>query len=135
MIILEINKLFQEIIGLRLFGGSKCYGCFTIIVPFWALVSMGFCALLSFLYFIWNLNEDVGKASPSLIPALSFPMHSIIYWHLLIKRAQFISIFDDMEMVINGSKYSRRFAKPRKEIRNLKSAISFPDVNMDYEKP
>lgn len=105
MIILETNKLFQKIVGLRLFGGGKYgYECFTIIVPFWAFFSMVFVALSSFLNFISNLNEDVGKALPSLLPALSFPMLNIIYWHLLMKRAHFISLFDDMQTVINESK-------------------------------
>lgn len=101
MIILETNKLFQEIIGLRLFGGSKYHKYFTIIVPIWAFISMVFVASSSFLNFIWN--EDVGEALPSLVPALSFPMLNIIYWQLLMKRAYFISLFDDMETFVDES--------------------------------
>lgn len=105
MIVLEIDKMFQNLFDLQSFGGSKYHRYFTNIARILASVSMVLLTLWIFLNFIWNVNDKIEIALPSLSAGVGFYLATAQHWSLLINRAHFHSLFDDMQAIIDDSTY------------------------------
>lgn len=105
MIVLEVNKVFQYLIGLESFGGGKYQRFFTNIAPIMPSMSMLLTSLWMFLNFIFNVNDNIQTALASLPGALAYIMLAILHWHLVINRIYFYSLFEDMQAIINESTY------------------------------
>lgn len=105
MLVLEINEIFQKLIDLQSFGGSKYHRYFTIIARILASVSMLLLTLWIFLNFIWNVNDNIEIALPSLSAAVGFYLATAQHCSLLINRAHFHSLFVDMQAIIDDSTY------------------------------
>lgn len=104
MIIFEINKIFREIFELRWFNRFKYRECIPIVVPIF--ITFVWCSMIymSFMHFISNINDNnIDRALPSVTPFLSFSSVTIIYWYLLRYRADFYSIFDYMQAIVDES--------------------------------
>lgn len=106
MIILEINKLFHEVIGLQSFQRSKYGGNIQIVVPFFVTVSLFGVASTSFVHFLLNVDDKILIALPSLQTVFAFPMIVLIYWYFLKFRADFYSLFDDIQAIIDESTWN-----------------------------
>lgn len=100
MIALKINKILRAIICLEVFGGAKyvTYGLRIFVSS--KLISV---VVLSFMYFAYNFKENIHKAIITWAPTLGLSMFAIQYWHLLINRKRFYSLFTDMERTVNES--------------------------------
>lgn len=106
MIVLEINKIFEEVIGLRLFSGSKYHRCITVTAPILMLGSMLLSALWASIIFIWNVNDNFQLALSSVLPFLGYFMLATVHGHFLINRAYFNSLFEEMQAIVNKSTFS-----------------------------
>lgn len=100
MIVLEVNKIFQNLIGMEPFGPSKYHRYFN---PNSAFVSMFLLTLWTSLNFICNINEDIVEALSSMRTASGFFMMASLNWSFLINRAHFYSLFVDLQAVVNDS--------------------------------
>lgn len=103
MIVFEVNKILGEVIGLKSIGDFKYRQYVVVGVPIFISVQMIFVTLLSFLNFVYNFNDNIHKALLSWAPTLGVAMYAMQYWHLLVNRAHFYSLFEDMQATINKS--------------------------------
>lgn len=106
MIVLEINKIFEEVIGLHLFSGSKYHRCITVTVPVLMLGSMLLSAFWALLIFVWNFKDNIQLALSSVPPFLGYLLLAIVHGHFLINRAYFNLLFEDMQSIVNKSTFS-----------------------------
>lgn len=105
MIVLEVSKIFQNLIGLESFGGGKYHKYFNIIAPSLVSVPTFLLTLWTTLNFIWNVKENILVALSSMQSASGFFMMTSLHWSLLINRAYFYSLFEDMQAIVTDSTY------------------------------
>lgn len=103
MIVFEVNKLFREIFGLQSFNQWKYGRYIQDVVPIVVTFSLFFVISTSFLNFILNFDDNIHRAWPSLAPLLGMSTFATVYWYLLMNRAVFYSLFDDMQALVNES--------------------------------
>lgn len=105
MIVLESNKFFQEIIDLKSIIGGKYRKYIHITVSVFISILLLCLILSAFWNFFLNFNDDILKALPIWAPAVSVFMVSTKYWHLLINRAKFYTLFDGLQAIVDESPY------------------------------
>lgn len=105
MIILRINNTIRELVDLQSFSGSKYRKFLSILAQTLILLSMLWSGLWLFLVFIRNVNVNIQLALSTMSPCLTYFVLTFIHAHILINRAYLDSLFEDMQAIINGSKY------------------------------
>lgn len=77
------------------------------VIIFWLLpIQLG-----SSVNFVLNVRGDLVHACASLIPALCFSIWIVIYWHFLINRKRFYSLFNDVEDIVYESELKVQLIK------------------------
>lgn len=101
MIVFEINKIFQKIIGLHSYGPGSHWGY--IIAPILVSIPMLLLVFSIVLNFILNIRDETNMIWSTLPTAIAIFIFNVLYWHLLINRRNFYSLFDDMQDIIGES--------------------------------
>lgn len=104
MIIFEIRKFFQFFFGEKIFGGSRARRIAYIILPIFISISKPLLLVSLSLNFALNIGHDIPKAWPSVSAGLGFLTTILLYWHLLINRSRFYSLFDEMQDIVDERK-------------------------------
>lgn len=105
MIVLEVSKTFQNLIGLESFGAGKFHKYLRIIAPKLVSVPTFLLTLWTTLNFIWNVNDNIVVALFSMQAASGFFTMSTLHASFLINHAHFYSLFDDLQAIVNDSTY------------------------------
>lgn len=105
MIVLEVNRIFQNLIGLAWIRGGKFHEHSRIFAQILAFGSMLWLTLWLFLNFIFNVNDNIQMAFSSLPVAFGFVFLSSLNGRFLINRAHFHSLFEDIQRIVNDSTY------------------------------
>lgn len=105
MIVLEVNKSLQNLIGLAWIGGGKYHEHSRIIAQMLVSFSMFLFTLWTILNFVWNVNDNIVEALTSMRTAPAFFMTYSIHLSCLINRANFYSLFEDLQAIVDDSKY------------------------------
>lgn len=105
IIVLEASKIFHNLIDLAWIRGDKYHKYFDMIVPNLVSVPTFLLTLWSTLNFIWNIKGNILVALTSMQTVLGFLMMTCLHWSLLINRAYFYSLFEDIQGIVNDSTY------------------------------
>lgn len=115
MIIFETNKIFQRFIGLQSSGPGSHQGY--IIAPILISIPMLSLVLSISLNFIVNIHDDTNRVWSTLPTTIALFVFLILYWHLLINRRHFYSLFEDMQDIVDESAWQRK--KPKAQVQQL----------------
>lgn len=110
MIVFEINKMFQKVIGLKSCGGGH-YREYIVA----SIVSISMLLIFSMLSlnFVFNIHDDLNAAWSTLPLITAYLTVVLVHWHFLFNRNHFYSLFGNMEDIVNESllKLSYRFLR------------------------
>lgn len=109
MITIRTKKIFQDTIG----DGDllpnlpekfrKVALRERIFVPIVYSVLLFSVILSSSINFVLNIREDLIRACVSLLPAIGQAILLAVYWHFLVNRSKFYSLFNEVEDIVYES--------------------------------
>lgn len=105
MIILRINNTIRDLVDLQSFSGSKYRKFLSILTQTLIFLSMLWSALWLLLVFIRNVNVNIQLALSTMSPCVTYFVLTFIHGHILINRSYLNALFEDMQAIINDSKY------------------------------
>lgn len=98
MLILEVNKSLQKLIGLDSQNQNNPRVVLWRVVAFTLpLLSTISTALANFAFNLPELN----KATESMHPICAFIIILTMHWHLLINRNKYVMLMDDLNEIVN----------------------------------
>lgn len=106
MIVLEKYRMFEKLLGLHPLGGRK--HIYVRISYFVTFISFN---LMELTFIILNIHEGIEKVASALSPIFVVPSSVACYAHFLINRDRYNSLLNEMQDIVDESKYFKSFCE------------------------
>lgn len=104
MVILEINKIFRNFIGLRFVEQSRYRKYILVVVPNIVFGVMLLIDILLFINVFANIGNNIQAALPSVAPFFDCFANTVTYWHFWKHFDDFYALFDAIQGIVNESR-------------------------------